>query len=661
MKILLRSTFVGQPADNREEFFRNFMELEQSRLGFDTKEDTTLWEFIKDFSATQNHVPEYMTIRNHFEHRVRKPEVADRLDQVRALPVLIRGDFRKRLEDKAHDFRVSKIKSLLQEANSINTTGLEVRDIRKRKTILEGPIDAVRYFIDQSHDIVAPTTGQRLSGEVTTDGDDAVDEYDRVKSDPRAGLGQMTGLHPMDNALKGAKAKELWIHAAFTGHLKSITLCNWLYNQAVYYGEDNLFFSLEMPYQQVRRYLNAIHTCHPKFTDVRMKYGIQRDPTLCTGISYSKIRDGELSDLEEWFFKEVVLPDFKDPANRYGGIHIEVANPDKDDFTITDLRSKAEVLHSKTPFRLLVVDHVLLMSSRNRYNSTTERLNEVVRDLKKMSMNFNRGEGMAVVGLFQLSREGLKRVEKLRHAGKDPLYSLFDLSYANECLAKGTLVPTQRGLIPIENVVVGDRVWSRAGEKEVLDTFDQGTQPVWKITTDRGSNVEVTGGHRVRVLVGPQSVAWRTVSDLEEGDILLVPSKTDLPFPDTDVAKEYLQRFNLPFSGITSVVRAQPTTYVAPMYDLEVGGDHEYLTGPLFSHNCERSADVITASYVNDDLEAQNMVMYQCLKSRDNKKFAHFYARVFYEWRRILAILDEIDALEEGDIEPDYVETTLEE
>jgi hypothetical protein len=54
-------------------------------------------------------------------------------------------------------------------------------------------------------------------------------------------------------------------------------------------------------------------------------------------------------------------------------------------------------------------------------------LNEVLRDLKRLSMSFNRGMGIGVVALFQISREGFKAAEK--NGGR---YNLTHLSYANE-------------------------------------------------------------------------------------------------------------------------------------------------------------------------------------------------------------------------------------
>ena len=82
-----------------------------------------------------------------------------------------------------------------------------------------------------------------------------------------------------------------------------------------------------MPYEQCCNILYAIHTAHPKFSDERKGFGISK------ALEYEKIRDGELSQ-EEKAYLSLVVSDFNDPDNQYGGLHIEVADPDKADFTM---------------------------------------------------------------------------------------------------------------------------------------------------------------------------------------------------------------------------------------------------------------------------------------------------------------------------------------
>jgi hypothetical protein len=71
------------------------------------------------------------------------------------------------------------------------------------------------------------------------------------------------------------------------------------------------------------------------------------------------------------------------------------------------------------------------------------------------------------------------------------------------------------------------------------------------------------------------------------------------------------------------------------VYDLEVTGDHEYAAGGLLVHNCEKTADVITTTYLNTDMRAAGMTKFTNLKNRDNPLFDPFSANVNFGWRRI--------------------------
>jgi len=421
MKVLLRSTFVAEPTDNGDRLLRNYLALNSSELGFENAQDTAIWAFVQDFVTAHRHTPDYSTIKSHFSH-LQSDEVVDRLEHLRVLQPKTRGDFIRRLEERAEERRVRMVTDILKEAAQVLMQGIEEGE-GKDKRILRGPIDAVRFFLDRSHGVVAPATGARLSGNVTQDGEDFIKEYDRVKNDPLAGIGQFTGIEQIDRAIKGAKRGELWTHAAFTGGLKSTFMLNWAYNQAVYYGHDSLIFSLEMLYEQCRRLIYGMHSAHEKFADIHKP------------LDYVRVRDGELTDDEERFLKEWVVPDFMDEKNGYGNIHIEVGDPDKIDFTVSDMRERAELLYANSPFATIFVDHALLVSPRKWVSNTTDRLNEVIRDCKKMSMSFNRGMGIGVVLLFQISREGYKAAQKTRQKegdGKMYPYNLTHLSYANE-------------------------------------------------------------------------------------------------------------------------------------------------------------------------------------------------------------------------------------
>jgi len=530
MKNLLRSCFVADPTtDNSELFAHNYHAMVESGLGFDTPEDNIIWTFVQDFFKSHGHVPELQTMRSHFT-TVHDTDVVDRLDRLSMLKPRTRGDFLTYLEEKATDRRNRIVLDLCKEAAQIVQTGIEVKDTRGNSTKLQGAIDALRHVLDRSHDIVAPTLGSKLSGNLMQDEDDFLDRYERIKADPLYGVGQQCGISQIDATMNGAKKYELWTHAAYTGGLKSSFALHWAYIQAIYYRASSVYFSIEMPYVQVRNLIYTMHSAHEKFRDIRKQLGIDY-----IGLEYDKIKTANLTPNEEHFLKEYVVPDFNKKstaratgpaavqAEEYGDIHIRNRDPDKRDFTIDDLRSQAELVFAKTPFQLIFVDHVGLMDARGRHSSTTEKLNEVIKDLKQMAMGFNRGMGIAVVGLFQISREGYRSAEK--NGGR---YNLTHLSYANECAVRATPVLTDAGIAPIEQIEPGTRVWSRSGWKQVLHRFDQGKRRVWRVTTDRGGILEVTGNHRVRVL-RDGDIGWCRVRNLKSGDWVL-STRGDYPW-----------------------------------------------------------------------------------------------------------------------------------
>lgn len=521
MKTLLRSVMVSDPTDSQDQVLENYRHLDQSGIQFSESEDTAIWSFVSDFVTQHQHTPSMSTVESHFS-RTGETTTVDRLQMLRGIKLKTRGDFLRHLETKAEDKRRMDVGRILQEAAEIVSKGIQMPGTKKgEKIFLQGPVDAMRYILEQAHAVVTPTSGARLSGDVVHDGADFLNHFDKVKNDPLAGVGQYVGIRQIDEALGGAKKFELWTHAAFTGGLKSTLMINWAYNQSVYYGHSSLIFSLEMPYVQVRNILYAMHSGHEKFKNIHGP------------IPYQGIREGNLTADEEKFLRDHVVPDFNQ-TDEYGSIMIEVADPNKADFTVTDMRARAETMYSKTPFKLLFVDHALLVAPKRWVANTTDRLNEVIRDCKKMAMSFNKGAGIAVVLLFQISREGYKAALKARgldripsekdikagrqHTPSDYVYDLTHLSYANECVTGNTLIPTNRGLVRISEVEAGDSAWSRTGWKKVVRRIEtKGQGVIYQIRTNRGWFLEATYHHRLMTLC-PSGYRWKTVQDLEVGD-----------------------------------------------------------------------------------------------------------------------------------------------
>src|SRR5699024_216742 len=75
-------------------------------------------------------------------------------------------------------------------------------------------------------------------------------------------------------------------------------------------------------------------------------------------------------------------------------------------------------------------------------------------------------------------------------------------------------IDTNRGLIPIKNVCVGDEVLTRDGYKRVLNACYTGYKPLKKIEY-AGTNVLITPEHKILTDEG-----WKECQDVKVGDVV---------------------------------------------------------------------------------------------------------------------------------------------
>ncbi len=89
------------------------------------------------------------------------------------------------------------------------------------------------------------------------------------------------------------------------------------------------------------------------------------------------------------------------------------------------------------------------------------------------------------------------------------------------CLPEDALVHTDKGLVAIKDVQVGDWVQTPLGFRRVVNKFDQGVQDVYAVETN-GPLPRATLNHRVAVLADANGeVQWKRVDQLEVGDRLM--------------------------------------------------------------------------------------------------------------------------------------------
>jgi len=103
------------------------------------------------------------------------------------------------------------------------------------------------------------------------------------------------------------------------------------------------------------------------------------------------------------------------------------------------------------------------------------------------------------------------------------------------CVAPDTLVSTSTGLQPIVNLGNPDgaqwqplnrEVYTDVGLRQTSQFYVNGTQPVKKITTNRGFSITATHNHRIRVIDECGNYVWRRMDELRVGDTAVLKKNT---------------------------------------------------------------------------------------------------------------------------------------
>jgi replicative DNA helicase len=416
MKRLLRSTIDIGGTISQENLVNNFQKLVQSQIDWQRPDDQRIYDYLLRYFQQRLEIPEIQTVRDYFKKLGDNGdlEVEERLKDIESAPFYIRTNFAHLLQSLLEEQNTVKAVSLLTETKDIITKGIDIVEPGSREKVRKkGVRDGLVHFTSRAHDLIIPEYNAKTAGDIRLDGQALWNDYIEAKNNKDKAWGKFTGLNEIDKCCHGIKKGELWIHAAFAGELKTTFALNWCYNLVTRYRTNVLYFSLEMPYEQVRRQVIAIHSANGKWKALGFK-----------PLDYRKIRDGELSVEEEAFYQRVI----EDWTTNPDYCSFEIRAPDRD-MTIDDIRLEAELVHKQTEIGLLVLDHGQLLEPRKRRSRAdyVTELNSIVRDTKKLALHFNHGEKIAVLMLFQINRQG--REEAAKNKGK---YKATAIAYANE-------------------------------------------------------------------------------------------------------------------------------------------------------------------------------------------------------------------------------------
>jgi replicative DNA helicase len=414
---LLRSVIDYDGSVTQENLAQNYLKLQRGQVEWTRGDDKKIFQFVQAYFQNHLELPQSQTLLDYFG-RQKDDETVERVKDIGALPAYIRTNFTHLLRATVEEQNRAKVITLFKEGQEIASKGLMIEGEKK-----QGTREAISHFFQNANALIQPDNGAKLRGDIRQDGQAMWNEYVTAEANKHLAHGRYSGLAAIDTVCKGIKKGELWVHAAFTGELKSTFAINWCYNLVTKYGENVFYASLEVPYEQIRRIAYVIHSTHPKWA--RMGY---------SPLPYGKVRDGELNDEEKAFYKLVIEDFCNNPA--YG--RFEVWRPE-DDVTTDDIKIEAELFHKQHEIGLLVIDHGGLVEPRKkkRNKDYVVELNSVIRDSKKLALNFNRADGVPVLLLFQINRQGKDEADKA-----EGRYKIKALAYANEAERSADVIST---------------------------------------------------------------------------------------------------------------------------------------------------------------------------------------------------------------------------
>lgn len=413
LRALLRD---GDPQDQtyRMDIINNYVVMDQSGIRFED-DASVIWEFLREFYMQFKEAAHFDVAIQYFRDK-KNDACVDYLDLLRAYQPCYRSEFQILVRDSLDVQKTRDCSTLLKRAAQILSTGLTIKK-GKEETMYKGYTDAVRHIMESAEYFLSAPTGSKNAGDLNDDAEELREEFEHVVTNPGQTWGYACGLDPIDKVCRGLKPGELWIHAGSVGEMKTSFAMNWAYKQAFIFGHNVFYYSLEMPYAQIRRMFAVMHSANPKF--VKQGYPI---------LSYQAIRDGINPDgspisAEVIEYYDFLLEDI-DKNRDYGRLHIEVPT---ERVSISEMKHKMEIYHQQNPIQMAVIDHLLLVKPKKITSNPYMDLNTVMRDAKLLAMHFNGGERLPVLGLLQINRKGKEEADK-----NDGRYKTQALADANE-------------------------------------------------------------------------------------------------------------------------------------------------------------------------------------------------------------------------------------
>jgi len=169
------------------------------------------------------------------------------------------------------------------------------------------------------------------------------------------------------------------------------------------------------------------------------------------------------------------------------------------------------------------------MAEINKKNDQPRDINE---EMKRAFIDYS----MSVIMSRALPdiRDGLKPVHRRILHAMNEMGMGYEKSYkksarvVGECFVKDTLVLTEQGLVPIQDVKKGDAVYTQEGLENVNELYIMPKKDLVKIVLENGLETTATKSQKFKVLTPDWKFIWKEAKELTEDDYIVIKSL----FPD---------------------------------------------------------------------------------------------------------------------------------
>jgi replicative DNA helicase len=364
----------------------NFRSLRPDRLLNLRRTEQNVLEWVVDFYSQHQEAPQLNVVMDHFEAASANEEVT-LVEEISKEQHYQGASFKSLFEAEVEEQAAQNLANGLKEAIKIATTGV---------TTKQGPIkgtDAAIAHVFSSARTKPTDSDAKMPASLRASAIHLTALYQHRKSNPTQTYGILTGYGFYDGITAGIRKKQFRLLAGFGGHLKSTLMLNEIVNAACN-GWNPLVFTSEMPAEELKFMLVAIHSANPKFN------GVGRP------LSAYRLLLGALQPAEEAFYQMVQ----DDLVNNPDHGHIRVI--DTSEFsTFGSIMQRTVREHSEEEVDELWVDYITRLPVDAKYArlSIVEARNETLAEAKRFAMSFDNGIGLAVQSPFQINREGYKQ------------------------------------------------------------------------------------------------------------------------------------------------------------------------------------------------------------------------------------------------------------